>query len=742
MPVISGCEGARPAQIRDKSRGRGRLSPAHGAPSRSPRRRRRRGQKRRIRGAIYARFSHRDQHSIEDQVRACHEFADANGIDVRDDLIFSDRAVRGCRRRRTGLQALQQALENDAFDVLLVFVTSRLYRKTYKSLGFVEEEIVDRSKRCVFVRSGIDTADQGRWRQLLQMHAMIDEFSVQMSAEHIRVAHEGLMEAGMVWGTLAYGYCGEAVDGQHTKRNRPRQRTVINPVETKWVRRVFRWYVNEGLSIGQCIRRLNREKAPLPPKCTTGVWTRQAVRLLLSNPRYRGFWEYGKTQAVYLNRQDYVRQVPRDKPLRQIQVERLRVVDDATWYQAQALLANEPRRGGRKAKNGDRKRRPALLNGLLFCKEHDRRMHVGGAHGRYYMCPMCQRLGEPALFTLLNRELAVKIVSDKCASLIRQDAALADRVAVCCREHAESTQRPDPSRLSELRVREQKLTRRIQFILDNAGESSEDRREDAVALAGSRAERARLRAGIAALEAAASRQVRIPARAEVQALLDELGAIMQRASSSGDEEEITAGRRTIEMITGGRIYVTQAGEPKPKRGWLRGMFQVRLLESVVEKVSGATLPTSEEHEAQVEFREPPPEAELADEVKRHYDQGLRIKDIAARLGIHRNLVVRALRHAFAELGQKLPDGRARWAALRVKSVDPPAYQRVAEDVMQLWRQGRLLQDIAKQLRIDRNAVTKAVGWWHASRGLPVPDGRARRKTLKVKTSKRYRAQVS
>ena len=46
-----------------------------------------------------------------------------------------------------------------AVDVLLVFSTNRLSRKIYKAMQFVEEEVVERGIRCLFVKSGVDTAD-------------------------------------------------------------------------------------------------------------------------------------------------------------------------------------------------------------------------------------------------------------------------------------------------------------------------------------------------------------------------------------------------------------------------------------------------------------------------------------------------------------------------------------------------------------------------------------------------------
>lgn len=126
-------------------------------------------------GAIYARYSSHFQHRIEDQVRVCREWADRNGVSVPEDLVFIDRAVSGRSSHRPGLKGLRQALRSDRAGVVIVFTTNRLYRKTYQSLAFVEEEVVDQGKRCVFVRSNIDTNDSERWRQVRQLHAMIDE---------------------------------------------------------------------------------------------------------------------------------------------------------------------------------------------------------------------------------------------------------------------------------------------------------------------------------------------------------------------------------------------------------------------------------------------------------------------------------------------------------------------------------------------------------------------------------------
>jgi hypothetical protein len=60
--------------------------------------------------------------------------------------------------------------------------------------------------------------------------------------------------------------------------------------------------------------------------------------------------------------------------------------------------------------------------------------------------------------------------------------------------------------------------------------------------------------------------------------------------------------------------------------------------------------------------------------------------------------------------------------------------------MEFYRQGMLLQDIADRLQADRNTVTSAVKHWHTVRGLPVPDGRTRRKELEAGSSPKDKIQ--
>jgi hypothetical protein len=144
----------------------------------------------------------------------------------------------------------------------------------------------------------------------------------------------------------------------------------------------------EKLSINEIVRRLNGDELiPLSPRCLSGEWTRLAVKGILKNTRYHALWQYGVTESVYVPDGDYVRQRRRAEPLKEIVLEEFRLVSNQMWFAAQARLAIEGHNGGRHSKDGDRKSRPKLLNGLLVCPEHNRTLHVSKPHGRQMHCP-------------------------------------------------------------------------------------------------------------------------------------------------------------------------------------------------------------------------------------------------------------------------------------------------------------------------------------------------------------------
>ncbi|MHB1037331.1 MAG: recombinase family protein [Pirellulales bacterium] len=689
-------------------------------------------------GVVYCRYSTRYQDSVGDQVRTILQDAERRGIFVPTEHICYDLAVKGYKNNRAGLNQLRKILKRRAAGIAMFFATNRLHRKIHRSLQFVEEKLVERGIRAIFVKSGVDTEDRKRWRSLLTFNATMDEFMAGTYADNVRAAHEGLLDHLYVFGTVTFGYGGEEIAGQVTRRGKPQQRLVIDAVESKVVRQIFDWYVGDHVPIDEIVQRLNSDPAvPLPPRCTTGAWNHKSLRQVLCNTRYRGLWKYGVTETVWISSKDYARQVPRDRPLKEAQIEELRIVPDELWFAAQKRLAEQGGNRGRKPKDGNRESRPKLLNGIFRCPTHGKPLYVSGPNGGLMRCPACRgvQAAERPLYSYLDRELALKLTCEKLAELLRADEELVLQIIRSCQDEALALQQPDPAQLDKLKTQQEALATRYRFAMSHVGLTEADQRDAQAVLRDLSHERTQVAAEIGMLEAAKQREVVVPAAEEVRVLLGRLGDILRKAAGNEFPEGAGLARDILHRLTGGRIDLFQCGERRSHGGWLQGRFQVPLLSVLAEQATGVPVSVSEDGiEVVIDYVRPMALDEKTERAMALYHEGLPNKQIALELGCSRSGVTQLLDRAFAARGEKRPDGRKRrWTLPRDES-STPAFQRIADQVKELMDAGVLLQEIAERLGCDRDTVTHAKDYWYESRGLTAPDGRSRRKELDRKVS--------
>lgn len=665
-------------------------------------------------------------------MRDCQDWAASHGVEVADNHIFADRGITGKTHKRAGLQALLRALDDDEIDVVIVFTTNRLFRKMYKALQFIEEEVVDRQKRCVFVRQAIDTDDAELWRPLMQVFAMLDERQVAMLAAFVHSAHEGLLLKGRVHGTITFGYWAMPVDGPETRLGKPRTAWAIHEESAAWVRRIFAWFTGSDsgeypMNCTAIAKRLNREGAPPPPRSPYGKWSAMAVKIVLCNRRYIGDWSYARSKLVWQNKAGYSKQVEREAPLREHLDPSLRIIGDEIFFRAQELRQNVKGHGGRRRKSAQGSTLPHLFERLLWCPAHNRFLWKGGANGRSYFCPECRRSNSPALFSFASRHLAAKIICTKVADLILGDETLVAQIVVCFQTQLTAIMNPPADAKCNFEAENARLSSAISYILNAPAATESDRKEKYQRLARLQSERAALEVQMKAFEQQKSEaNVQIPTSSQVQARLERLASILQRAAHSDDLRIIAAAHKILKLVTGGRITMSQQGEAAARRGWLRAAFTVDVLKA-------AGLPGNGEQcnatRVELDLREPEVDLALARKAKAMFDEGLLVKQIAKTLDTNRNCIHNLLLVAFAEVGEQLPDGRCRRARLAQKHVTPTLRYQLADRAKALWDSGKHLGAIAAALDADRNTITAALRFWFESRGLPYPDGRTRRKSL-------------
>lgn len=692
-------------------------------------------------GAIYARYSTDQQNSVVDQVRNLLEFATKERIYVSRDKVFVDYGIRGASEKRPGLDRLKAATKGRTLQTLLVFSTNRLYRKLYKAIRYVEEEIVERQLRCIFVSQKIDTADTKKWRLLLSLYGMMDEAYSGAFSDNIRAAHQGLARERCVHGTIPFGYKGVEIPGMLTKQKKPRRMLHIDEVTGEWVKRIFDWFACSGMSIDEIARRLNDDpNSPRPEKSLDGLWAHGSVRRLLANPRYRGFVIYGQKESRWLSAKDYVRQFEREEPLYVGQFEELRLVSDGTWFQVQQRLAKLCPNRGRTSANDKRRRLSRLFNGLFVCPAHGL-LYQGGAGGGVLYCPDCRLMtaDKRQLFTLLDRELALQAICRTVRDLLTADENLVSQIVRCCREAASQLQRPDQSRIQSLKSQEAEKSRQIEFAIRHPGETEPDQAQTLEVVNKLRRERAEIQAELGSCTACLNQPIRIPTEEEARAELQRIDEIMASDLKTLTEEKCGLIRALIDLITGGTIELQQMGERKKHQGWLRGSFNLRLAHVIGERLVGGILAShADETTIGIDFIRPNPLDVLAEEAKRLFDKNMLAKDIASTMNCSRSQITKLLKHWHESRGLTLRDGRGRRWDLPRDPAALPLHQRLADLVMQRYDANLPLQTIASELNCDRNVVTAAIQFWHESRGLPIPDGRARRRILREAAEREMR----
>jgi DNA invertase Pin-like site-specific DNA recombinase len=697
-------------------------------------------------GAAYARFSTEFQHSIVDQIRAIFEAAVRLKIFIPRESVCIDIAVRGYKERRPGLNRVLTILGQKAAQTLLVFTTNRLFRKLYKCMKFVEEDVVGRGHRCVFVKTGIDTATGDHWRLPLQIHAMVDEVASTMYAANIRAAHEGLFLMRLVVTTIPFGYTGQDTDGPKTKRGLTRQIIVIDEETAEWVRRIFHWFVVDRLPMARILERLNDQAVPCGPKSDGTYWTHQALHYLLTNPCYRALWAYGRGRNVWQAAADYAKRVLREKPLREAVFEELRLVSDELWFKAQELLAASPQRNaGRKPRDGNTLTRPRDLNGLLMCESHNSPLKVGGTFGQYMFCQKCRNLPKEkrTLYSYLRRDLALRLICRALAGTIRRDATLIADLMRPFRTEAASVQAGDIHSVDGLRKKSDKLTGQIDFVLSNPGLSDRDREESRDKVKSLRAERAAVDAEIARLTAASARAEWVPSEADFRAVVEELDAVLTTAAAGQEPTSPGELRRVLELLTGGTIVVEQMGERSACRGWLRARIRLHLVKTCAARLDLLATESPPGEEIVVAIKEPRIAEAQVDAVMALYDQGMRITTIAETRGIDRHQVTDAVRIGHALAGREAPpDGRVRRAVLPEKGQTTPLFKRLADEAKALLDLGLLVEEIAERLGCNRDTIRAALRYWFEWHGLPMPDMRTRRKSLAIKNRPGLRIQTA
>jgi site-specific DNA recombinase len=307
-----------------------------------------------IKAGIYVRVSSEEQAregktSLQYQENVCRKYADDRGYDVAG--VYSDPGVSGAappgydRGQRRGLQQLLDDAKKGKVDVLIAFAVDRLSRDQ-NLVGMIAFQVIGAAAQLEFATEEFENSPIGTFMRQVKAYAAEEERAkIRKRARQGRQgrASQGLSNAS----TPPYGY----------KRERG-GKMAIDRREAAVVRRVFRDYTQEGISLRQISISLTRDRVPLKrggdPK-----WGPEGVRRMLTRDAYTGLDWQNKKRAIAPGR--YVPN-PREE---WIPMKYPKIIDRATFDAARARL--DSNRSWRRRAREDRAL--FILQGLLRCAE-------------------------------------------------------------------------------------------------------------------------------------------------------------------------------------------------------------------------------------------------------------------------------------------------------------------------------------------------------------------------------------
>lgn len=292
------------------------------------------------------------------------------GITNYDYIIVEDEAISGERRDRPGIEILRGFIANYSIDLIVCEDSSRIYRHPSFCFELVAAAF-DKGIRTICLGDDVDTAEDG-WEQRLneaqQHHSKDNAFT----RRRLRRAIEDLWEMKAAVGPLRPGHLRRA--SKPATGMSPEEGPYHDELDPKHVKHIACVYKivrhRHDLKIGT--RYLTKKGVPL---CNgkRGVWKIRHLIAMIRNPIYRGEERYRVTKTKQIKLTGQPKQEKNvDSEVWQRSMPHLRIVSDALWYGANAVIdANRKCPHPPKGKNhplfGVPRDSSTPTSGLMYC---------------------------------------------------------------------------------------------------------------------------------------------------------------------------------------------------------------------------------------------------------------------------------------------------------------------------------------------------------------------------------------
>lgn len=228
-----------------------------------------------IRAAIYARYSSSAQkdESIEQQIEACKDYAQRNGIHIV--AVYADRAMSGRTDRRPEFQKMMRHAENGEFTMVLAYKSNRIARNMLNALAY-EEKLAKVGVNVSYVKEEFGDNAAGRFALRTMMN--LNQFFSESLAEDVKRGLDDNARQCRVNGSIPLGYK-KGADGKFAIDEN------TAPIVREVFQRIAKGEIQASIADDLNARQI-RTAAGKP-------WGKGSFHNLLKNERYTGVYIYG-----------------------------------------------------------------------------------------------------------------------------------------------------------------------------------------------------------------------------------------------------------------------------------------------------------------------------------------------------------------------------------------------------------------------------------------------------------------
>jgi DNA invertase Pin-like site-specific DNA recombinase len=308
-----------------------------------------------LRVALYSRYSGKNQNPLsaqEQQGRAIKKFknrqvqflkytSEKYDYDLATFLYFKDEAKSGTKTGRDGYDAFKKCIENGDCDVAIVDDLSRIVRDLGEQMDFF---YLLKFTGVELYSVGDEISSESPTSKVnFQIKGLVNEMERENIGLKTRRGLEARADKGLSCGDICFGFISVPTE----TRNRggliipSHFKPEIELEQARTVNFIYDEYL-KGVGLSAIAKQLNKNLIPSPTRGQkiTGKkynWNCSTIRKILTNPKYIGQWDWGRTKSLFnpITDKKVKRDVPKDQWVNRAYREDLVIISKDKWDRVQ-----------------------------------------------------------------------------------------------------------------------------------------------------------------------------------------------------------------------------------------------------------------------------------------------------------------------------------------------------------------------------------------------------------------------